>query len=72
MNVVRIRRPPPNATRRVIAEARWRMVLACSLEGASKKQTAEEMGLTMDGLNSLLHRNVGSQAWPIAQERLRA
>lgn len=49
------------------AAARFRVVRDASDEGCSKAEAANRAKLSVEGLNALLYRNLGSSVWPIAE-----
>jgi hypothetical protein len=57
-----------HAMNRARGLAHWNRAVQLSAEGFSKAEAAERLGLTADGMNSLLYRNRKSQVWPIKED----
>jgi hypothetical protein len=54
--------------RRTVAAQRWRDAVALSRAGVSRSEAAARLGMTDDGLKSLLHRQTKSSKWPIKND----
>lgn len=54
------------AARKAKAAVRFAIVRRVAGEDGTKEEAARRAGLTIGGLNTMLHRRVGSTAWPPA------
>ena len=50
------------------ARLRFQQVCQHSEAGSTKRETATAIGITVGGIDSMLWRELGTTAWPIAQQ----
>lgn len=53
-----------NLSKKLIAKQRWNAIQSLIPLNLTKKEIAERMSMTVEGLNSLLYRETGSALWP--------
>jgi len=56
------------AEQKARARRRFQQVKQHSAAGSTKLETATAIGITTGGIDSMLYRELGTTAWPIAQQ----